>query len=537
MHGRSPDTETAAGPRLPQGVRGAPPVRPDRRGNREPFRDRGEERLLLPGASGTQGVHPAHAPPSAPDRVRGGEPRPVRRAHSGPGPSSRRGAARGDRGDRGGASPRSRPGGGGRGLLPARQGGQHDGGPHLRRGSRPRPVTGPRGGGRDRRRRDRRRGHRQAVPPMEREGAARGRQPGLSPHRRPRRRPLVPHRRKSRRRLPEIVGASRVPARHGARLLPLPFPASGEDGRDLRGRRVRARAPGAGRPASSRRGGGGRRRREPVRPVRDLQGGPGEGGGGGGGPAPHPRLPGVHLPPDGSAPVPPAARGALPVRRPARRRPRSSRNVRRRRRAVPGGVPRLPELSFRAADARPRGDADRPCRERGTAGFGPPSRRRARSCRPGGVLPLPRPNGRSRPYPATGGGRLDVGTAPSRGTSRRPAGGSLRRLPWGAASRGRILTMGRTVLPFTQELYREEESWRGFRRALRREDRELLDALFAAARYHTAACTCAERVVPFDAILMSILVEERRSVRELSRRIEELERRLASPPREGPDGR
>jgi len=41
-----------------------------------------------------------------------------------------------------------------------------------------------------------------------------------------------------------------------------------------------------------------------------------------------------------------------------------------------------------------------------------------------------------------------------------------------------------------------------------------------------AACTCAGRVVPFDAILMSILIEERRSARELSRRLEELERRL-----------
>jgi len=86
--------------------------------------------------------------------------------------------------------------------------------------------------------------------------------------------------------------------------------------------------------------------------------------------------------------------------------------------------------------------------------------------------------------------------------------------------------MGRTVLPFTQELYREEESWRAFRRALRREDRELFDALFEAARYHTAACSCAGRAVPFDAILMGILIEERRAARELARRVEELERRL-----------
>jgi hypothetical protein len=92
--------------------------------------------------------------------------------------------------------------------------------------------------------------------------------------------------------------------------------------------------------------------------------------------------------------------------------------------------------------------------------------------------------------------------------------------------------MGRTVLPFTQELYREEESWKGFRRALRREDRELFDALFAAARYHTPACACAGRAVPFEAILMSILIEERRTVRELSRRVEELERRLPENSRE-----
>lgn len=86
--------------------------------------------------------------------------------------------------------------------------------------------------------------------------------------------------------------------------------------------------------------------------------------------------------------------------------------------------------------------------------------------------------------------------------------------------------MGRTVLPFTQELYREEESWKSFRRALRKEDRELFDELFAAARYHTAACTCSGRAVPFEAILMSILIEERRAVRELSRRVEELSLRM-----------
>lgn len=85
--------------------------------------------------------------------------------------------------------------------------------------------------------------------------------------------------------------------------------------------------------------------------------------------------------------------------------------------------------------------------------------------------------------------------------------------------------MGRTVLPFTQELYREEASWAPFRRALRKEDRELLDDLFAAARHHTAACAFAGRPVPFEAILVSMLLEQRRAMRELERRLDALQRK------------
>jgi hypothetical protein len=89
--------------------------------------------------------------------------------------------------------------------------------------------------------------------------------------------------------------------------------------------------------------------------------------------------------------------------------------------------------------------------------------------------------------------------------------------------------VGRTVLPFTQALHQEETSWKEFRRALRREDRELFDELFAFARYHTTACACSGRPLPFEAILMGILVEERRAVRELSRRVGALEAAAGEP--------
>jgi hypothetical protein len=47
--------------------------------------------------------------------------------------------------------------------------------------------------------------------------------------------------------------------------------------------------------------------------------------------------------------------------------------------------------------------------------------------------------------------------------------------------------MGRTLATFTQLLQQELDSWRRYRRALRREDQQAFDALFAAARYHAPA--------------------------------------------------
>ena len=42
--------------------------------------------------------------------------------------------------------------------------------------------------------------------------------------------------------------------------------------------------------------------------------------------------------------------------------------------------------------------------------------------------------------------------------------------------------MGRTLATFTQLVQQEIDSWSRYRRALRREDQQALDVLFAAAR-------------------------------------------------------
>jgi hypothetical protein len=83
--------------------------------------------------------------------------------------------------------------------------------------------------------------------------------------------------------------------------------------------------------------------------------------------------------------------------------------------------------------------------------------------------------------------------------------------------------MGRTVAPFSRVLEAESESWSKFRRALRREDQEALDGLFAAAKYHLAAMVYASRLTPLEAILMGILVEHQKAITQLKARLRELE--------------
>jgi len=89
--------------------------------------------------------------------------------------------------------------------------------------------------------------------------------------------------------------------------------------------------------------------------------------------------------------------------------------------------------------------------------------------------------------------------------------------------------MGRTVAPFSQILEAEFESWSKFRRALRREDQEALDGLFAAAKYHVAPMVYASRLTPLEAILMGILVEHQKAIAQLTRRVRELEAAIRPP--------
>ena len=79
--------------------------------------------------------------------------------------------------------------------------------------------------------------------------------------------------------------------------------------------------------------------------------------------------------------------------------------------------------------------------------------------------------------------------------------------------------MGRTVPTFTMVIQQEMASWSKFRRGLRKEDQEALDELFRAARMQLAGSAYAARPIPFESIVMSMLMTQQRMIRDLQQRL------------------
>lgn len=82
--------------------------------------------------------------------------------------------------------------------------------------------------------------------------------------------------------------------------------------------------------------------------------------------------------------------------------------------------------------------------------------------------------------------------------------------------------MGRTLPSITQAFLQEQASLSKFRRALRREDQRALDDLLASARHHLAASAYASHLLPFEVMLLAMLVEEHKHVLSLQSELEAL---------------
>jgi len=82
--------------------------------------------------------------------------------------------------------------------------------------------------------------------------------------------------------------------------------------------------------------------------------------------------------------------------------------------------------------------------------------------------------------------------------------------------------MGRTLPSITQAFQHEQQSLARFRRALLREDQRALDDLLASSRRHLAAAAYASHLLPFEVMLLAMLVEEHKHVISLRQHIDVL---------------
>ena len=82
--------------------------------------------------------------------------------------------------------------------------------------------------------------------------------------------------------------------------------------------------------------------------------------------------------------------------------------------------------------------------------------------------------------------------------------------------------MGRTVTTITQQLNETEAMLSRFRRSMRRSDQYVLDGLFAQARMHIAAIGQTESLLPFEAAMLEMLLEQAKHVALLEHEIDML---------------
>ena len=72
--------------------------------------------------------------------------------------------------------------------------------------------------------------------------------------------------------------------------------------------------------------------------------------------------------------------------------------------------------------------------------------------------------------------------------------------------------MGRTLPSATQLILHEQAALARFRRCLRKEDQRAFDDLFRDARYHVAAMAYASHLLPFEVMLLAMLIEEHKRI-------------------------
>ena len=89
--------------------------------------------------------------------------------------------------------------------------------------------------------------------------------------------------------------------------------------------------------------------------------------------------------------------------------------------------------------------------------------------------------------------------------------------------------MGKTVESYRLALDTEIQSWSGFVKALRADDRSAFEQMTDACRNHASAGSNATRPEVFEPMVMSILLEQQKKLDRLEKGLVAIKQKLAQP--------
>jgi hypothetical protein len=85
--------------------------------------------------------------------------------------------------------------------------------------------------------------------------------------------------------------------------------------------------------------------------------------------------------------------------------------------------------------------------------------------------------------------------------------------------------VGKTLPPFSQLIEQERRRWMPFKKALPKADRVLFDRLFDCAKLHIQAGVMVSRPWPFETIVMAIVLEQQKQLKQAQHLLEVLQGR------------
>jgi hypothetical protein len=82
--------------------------------------------------------------------------------------------------------------------------------------------------------------------------------------------------------------------------------------------------------------------------------------------------------------------------------------------------------------------------------------------------------------------------------------------------------LGRTVESYRMALEDEVRKWKGFSKALRAEDKEIIEALMDACRLYASAGSNATQPILFEPMVISILIFQQKKLHGLEKALDEI---------------